>query len=128
MKRIFLGVLCVTMAACSSSKKPAPRFDHFEYSEISVAPSTAKLEPNSVTLAEGVAVKALVKAIDERGKNMSALDLESGDPTVVGVEPGPEAGSFVFYAGSIGATELHVISDETQVGSVPVQVVVDDTP
>jgi hypothetical protein len=122
MKRRFLLVACVLFLGCSSSKKSEPAFDHFEYSEISVAPGTADLQEKSVLLAEGVAVKAVVKAIDERGHTMSSLDIESGDPNVVGVEHGPE-GSFVFYGSSAGSTELHVLSNETRVGSVSAQVI-----
>jgi hypothetical protein len=122
MSRLFVGALFVLLAGCSSSKESEPAFDHLEYSEISVAPSMAQLDEKSVTLAEGIAVKAVVKAIDVRGRTMSSLALESGDPNVVGVEPGPE-GAFVFYGSSAGTTELHVISNETRVGSVSAQVI-----
>lgn len=124
MKRAIWALLLVAgVGACSSSKKSEPAFDHLEYSEISLAPGMAELEEKSVVLGEGVAVKAVVKAIDERGHAMSALELESGDPNVVGVEKGPEQGSFVFYARNVGTTELHVLSDETRVGGVSAEVV-----
>lgn len=122
MRRLFVLWACVLFGACSSPKKSEPAFDHFEYSQISVAPGTAQLEEKSVVLGEGVAVKAVVKAIDERGHTMSSLDIESGDPSVVGVEHGPE-GSFVFYGSSAGTTELHVLSNESRVGSVSAQVI-----
>ena len=107
------------VAATGCGGEDAPRFDHLTYQNVSAPPEAVELAAQSVTLPVGVAVKATVGAVDNRYRPMDGLlDLDPVDPSVVGIELGPEDRSFVFFGAEIGSTQISVLLDGREAGRI----------
>ena len=120
---VMAAALAFGSAACGDDEDPI-RFSHLEYSGASfVEGHPAELEPREIALEEGIAVSAYVVAKDNRGRAMHPLDLSSSDPNIMGVEPGAEAGYFVFYGAQVGDTDVEVLIGEQVRGQVAARVV-----
>jgi hypothetical protein len=117
MRGSFLCAACaLAVLACGSPAKP--RFDHLTYSEVSLAPIAPQLEPNRVTISEGIVVKARVRAIDRDGEPMSGrVSLRPENSGVLDVAPGPE-GTLVFVGVADGQTMIEVSLGGRAVGRV----------
>jgi hypothetical protein len=123
MTRVGIAAAIGLLASLACSSPDKPSFDHLSYSEASLAPGTAELEPSSVTLEQGIVIKARVKAIDENGDAMKgSLSLSSLDASVLEVTPGPD-GTFVFIGADEGETSIHVALGDRGIGQVSARVV-----
>ena len=114
------GVGLVATACSSEDLLPLNRI---EFSDISSPRDTAVLKDGSITLAEGTAVSAKVTAIDTKDHNMGAVELESRDTSVIGVEPSVEQNTFVFYGVGEGSTEIDLLIVGKSRGEISVEVV-----
>jgi hypothetical protein len=117
----LLAAGCMFASGCIF-QHDEPSFGHLDIADVSYAPAKADLEPNHVTVAEGIAVKAHVSAVDSQGTVYEPLHLTSMDPQIVAVDPGPTAGSWVFSGVAVGKTSIRV-SGGGPLGSVGVEVV-----
>ena len=98
-------------------------YDHVVFSDIHGATDRAALANEGITLVQGYAVAATSKAIDSNNDEMDDLTLHSDDSAPIGVAPGPDSGTYVFYGRTVGTGIIRVRVEGDQVATIPITVV-----
>lgn len=98
------------------------KFDRVVFSDVKGATDRGDLANEGITLVDGYAVAGTAVALDTDGDEMDDLTLHSDDGAPVGVAPGPDAKTYVFYARGVGNGVVRVRVDGEQVRSIPVTV------
>ncbi len=116
--------LLLTLNGCvfGSSEEP-PTFEELQYSEVSLPPEQARLEPRSITLSVGTIVKARVDAHDSNESVISEVEYRSKDPRVMTIEPAGEEGVYILIGSGVGTTELELYLAERRIAALPVSVI-----
>lgn len=121
-----LAIPALVLSACA---EPGP-FHHLDVRDQTIpgTPFRASRAPDvdlgatSLRLVDGIATQARVSAIDDADEPMPVLELRSRDPEVFEVTRAPDLGRYVFFGAAPGSSELVIVSDGQQVGTVPVTV------
>ena len=107
MRRALLFASLALLAGCGE------RYTHLAFEPLaSPLPETELTRPwvgwNRVELGTAVALRAVAMDDDERLVSQPRIELTSCDPSILGVDPGPEENSFVFSGASAGETCIRV--------------------
>lgn len=108
-------VLAASLGGCA-------KFDRVVFRDVKGATDRADLANEGITLVDGYAVAGTAVALDSDGDEMDDLTLHSDDGAPVGVAPGPDPKTYVFYARSVGNGVVRVRVEGDQVRSIPVTV------
>jgi hypothetical protein len=104
-----LGIALGACVLCTACAEDPVRFNRLEFTDMSLPQGVAEFEARSITLSEGTAVSARVYAIDSERKRMGPLELDSQDPGILSVQPGPEQDVFIFVGASVGTTVIDIV-------------------
>lgn len=116
MRRLAFGLgLAALLGGCA-------KFDHVAFSDVKGATDRGDLANEAITMVDGYALAGKAIAIDSDGDEMDDLTLHADDTAPVGVAPGPDAQTYVFYARSVGNGVVRVRVDGEQVATIPVTV------
>ena len=117
------GLRLAVLFAAAALFVGCAKYDHVAFTNVHGATDRADLGNEGITVVQGFAVAATSKAIDDDGDEMDDLTLHADDTAPLGVAPGPEASTYVFYGRSVGNGVIRVRIDGDQVATIPVTVV-----
>jgi len=113
---------CVAFATAAGLAGCA-EYDHMRFTDVQGATDRADLSNEGITLVHGFAVAARGAAYDSDDDVLANLTLHTDDSAPIGIAPGPNAGTYVFYGRTVGTGQLRVRIDGDQVATIPVTVV-----
>lgn len=117
VRKLLVGVLLAgSLGGCA-------KFDHVAFSDVKGATDRAELSGAGITIVDGYAVAGTAVAIDSDGDPMEELTLHADEGGVIGVAPGPDEKTYVFFARGVGNGVIRVRVEGDQVGTIAVNVV-----
>lgn len=117
----YMRTLCVPLCLVALLGGCA-KYDHVAFSNEKGATDRGDLSNESISIVQGFAVASTALAIDSDGDEMDGLTLHADDAAPLGVAPGPDEKSYVFYARAVGNGVVRVRIDGDQVATIPVTV------
>jgi hypothetical protein len=133
MSRALAIALTAALGALSTGCRD---FDRLAFNVQSTAVSGASVSYEGIHFREGLALAVTAVPIDNYGDNMddyTLIALESNDPSVIGVEPGPPVEQdgtdrpkpnwqFVIFGAGVGKSSVSVHIDGAARGEIPATV------
>lgn len=118
-RRWLAGAIAIMSLGCE------PQLARIDMQARTTPPGSVGLTEQGMTIATGLAVGFVAVALDESDSPMppeTTLEMASTDPTIAGVDPSLEAGTFVIYGVAPGSAEVTVGVDGEFYQSIPVVV------
>jgi hypothetical protein len=120
MRRTAIFCLAGLAAACS------PRYDELHFDEVrSGNPQSVHADMGLIAIPVGIAAALRVDP-EARGyreyEDFHLVELESEDPDILDVRPGPELDTFVFMGSSVGRTRVTVTIRGDEVDHIDAEV------
>jgi len=124
---MIASVLVGMLASACDASDPGPSYGQVEFGTPSAPPQGAVLSKSQITVPEGMAVRSTPVPLGQDGVRLkgevSGVEVEAEDSSVLGVYPGPNAGEVVLLGASLGTTRVFVTIQGVVVDVIPAQVV-----
>lgn len=117
-KGMFVALALSALAGCG------PHFDHLDFAEKTTPPLPVSLQPNGVTIPEGIAVAFTPIAMDGGERIEDAqVELVTSDASVLGVDRAADSeDGYVIYGVHAGHARISIFVDGSAEGTLPATV------
>lgn len=114
---IALAGLLAPLAGC------APSFDELELTPRTTPPATSsptRVTSSSIEIQAGLAIGVIARPLagGQEMEEETVVELESDNPSVIGVDPALERGSFVIYGAGPGTASVDILINGAREGKL----------